>query len=290
MIQKNLFVLVGGLLALFIVAASTLYYVDEREKAIVFKFGEIIRSDDKPGLHFKLPFVNNVQYYDARIQTMDAEPELFLTNEKKNLVVDSFVKWRIKDVAKYYVTVGGQTALARSRLAQVVNNGLRDEFGKRSVNEVISGERVLIMDILTKNTNKEAAEYGIEVVDVRLKRVDLDAEISQSVYNRMEAERARVAKERRAQGAEEAEKISADADRQKEVILAEAYRKAEKIRGKGDAKATATYAEAFGRDREFYTLYRSLNAYRNTFRDKQDFLILDPDSDFFKYFKSPAKK
>ncbi len=289
MIQKNLFALVG-LLALVIVATSTLYYVDEREMAIVFKFGEIIRADDKPGLHFKLPFVNNVQYYDARIQTMDAEPELFLTNEKKNLVVDSFVKWRIKDVAKYYVTVGGQTALARSRLAQVVNNGLRDEFGKRSVNEVITGERVLIMDILTKNTNKEAAEYGIEVVDVRLKRVDLDAEISQSVYNRMEAERARVAKERRAQGAEEAEKISADADRQKEVILAEAYRKAEKIRGQGDAKATATYAEAFGRDREFYSLYRSLNAYRDTFRDKQDFLILDPDSDFFKYFKNPNKK
>ncbi len=282
-----------GFIVLIIAAAVVLlasaYYVDEREKVIVFKFGEIIRFDDKPGLHFKLPFVNNVRFYDARIQTMDAKPQEFLTSEKKNLLVDSFVKWRIKDVFKFYVTVGGDPLRARTRLSQIVNDGLRAEFGRRTVREVISGERTVIMDILRKNTDLQASEYGIEVIDVRLKRVDLVPEISQSVYRRMEAERARVAKEFRAQGAEEAEKIQAGADRQREVILAEAYRDAEQIRGQGDGEATAIYANAFGQDPKFYGLYRSLNAYRDTFRSEKDFLLLEPTSEFFKYFKKPEQ-
>jgi membrane protease subunit HflC len=231
-----------------------------------------------------------VHVYDARIQTMDAEPELYLTVEKKNLVVDSFVKWRISDVSRYYVTVGGLASNARSRLAQLVNDGLRTEFGKRTVKEVVSGERAVIMDILRENTNKEADEYGIEVVDVRLQRVDLVPEISQSVYNRMEAERARVAKERRAQGAEAAEKIRAEAERQRDIILAEAYRDAQRVRGEGDATATGVYADAYGQDAEFYSLYRSLLAYKEAFKENRDFLVLEPDSDFFKYFTKPEKR
>ena len=268
-----------------VVAFETVYFVDEREKAIIFQFGRIVESRDQPGLHIKKPFINSVQFYDARIQTMDADPELYLTGEKKNLVVDSFVKWRIRDVAKYYVTVSGLASNARARLAQRVNDSLRQEFGKRAVQEVISGDRAEIMELVRRSVDSEASEFGVEVVDVRLKRVDLDPEVSERVYSRMEAERARVAKELRAQGAEAAEKIRADADRQREITVANAYREAEHIRGEGDATATLTYASAFGKDAEFYNLYRSLNAYRDTFRSKQDLLILEPNSEFFKYFK-----
>lgn len=268
-----------------VVAFETVYFVDEREKAIIFQFGRIVESRDQPGLHIKKPFINSVQFYDARIQTMDADPELYLTGEKKNLVVDSFVKWRIRDVAKYYVTVSGLASNARARLAQRVNDSLRQEFGKRAVQEVISGDRAEIMELVRRSVDSEASEFGVEVVDVRLKRVDLDPEVSERVYSRMEAERARVAKELRAQGAEAAEKIRADADRQREITVANAYREAEHIRGEGDATATLTYASAFGKDAEFYNLYRSLNAYRDTFRSKQDLLILEPSSEFFKYFK-----
>ncbi len=268
-----------------VVAFETVYFVDEREKAIIFQFGRIVESRDQPGLHIKKPFINSVQFYDARIQTMDADPELYLTGEKKNLVVDSFAKWRIRDVAKYYVTVSGLASNARARLAQRVNDSLRQEFGKRAVQEVISGDRAEIMELVRRSVDSEASEFGVEVVDVRLKRVDLDPEVSERVYSRMEAERARVAKELRAQGAEAAEKIRADADRQREITVANAYREAEHIRGEGDATATLTYASAFGKDAEFYNLYRSLNAYRDTFRSKQDLLILEPNSEFFKYFK-----
>jgi len=286
MIRISAIVIVALLAAL--VASGAVYTVDEREKAIVFKFGQIIRYDDKPGIHFKMPWpINTVQFFDARIQTMDAPPELYLTQEKKNLVVDAFVKWRINDVYKYYTSVQGQRARANSRLAQVVNNGLRTEFGKRTVKEVISGERAAIMDILSKNTNRDSAEYGIEVVDVRLKRVDLVPEISKSVYDRMSAERARVAKELRAQGAEEAEKIRADADRQSKIILAEAFRDAEQLRGEGDAQATALYAKAYGKDTDFYSFYRSLGAYKEAFGSRSDVLLLEPDAEFFKYFKKP---
>ena len=267
---------------------ETVYFVDEREKAIIFQFGRIVQSYDQPGIHFKKPFINSVQFFDARIQTMDADPELYLTGEKKNLVVDSFAKWRIRDVAKYYVTVSGLQSSVRARLAQRVNDSLRQEFGKRAVKEVISGDRAEIMELVRLDVDKEASEFGVEVLDVRLKRVDLDPEVSERVYSRMEAERSRVAKELRAQGAEAAEIIRADADRQREITVANAYREAEQIRGEGDAVATLTYANAFGRDPEFYKLYRSLNAYRATFRSKEDLLILEPNSEFFQYFKSSS--
>lgn len=268
-----------------VVIYETVYFVDERERAIIFQFGRIVESHDQPGLHFKKPFINSVQFFDARIQTMDADPELYLTGEKKNLVVDSFAKWRIRDVAKYYVTVSGLQSNVRARLAQRVNDSLRQEFGKREVQEVISGDRAEIMELVRLSVDKEAAEFGVEVVDVRLKRVDLDPEVSERVYSRMEAERARVAKELRAQGAEAAERIRADADRQREITIANAYREAQQIRGEGDATSTLTYANAFGRDPEFYRLYRSLNAYRNTFQSKDDLLILEPNSEFFRFFK-----
>ena len=267
---------------------ESVYFVDEREKAIIFQFGRIVQSYDQPGIHFKKPFINSVQFFDARIQTMDADPELYLTGEKKNLVVDSFAKWRIRDVAKYYVTVSGLQSSVRARLAQRVNDSLRQEFGKRAVKEVISGDRAEIMELVRLDVDKEASEFGVEVLDVRLKRVDLDPEVSERVYSRMEAERSRVAKELRAQGAEVAEIIRADADRQREITVANAYREAEQIRGEGDAVATLTYANAFGRDPEFYRLYRSLNAYRATFRSKEDLLILEPNSEFFQYFKSSS--
>ena len=268
-----------------VVIYETVYFVDERERAIIFQFGRIVESHDQPGIHVKKPFINSVQFFDARIQTMDADPELYLTGEKKNLVVDSFAKWRIRDVAKYYVTVSGLQSNARARLAQRVNDSLRQEFGKREVQDVISGDRAEIMETVRRAVDKEASEFGVEVVDVRLKRVDLDPEVSERVYSRMEAERARVAKELRAQGAEAAEKIRADADRQREITIANAYREAQQIRGEGDAISTLTYANAFGRDAEFYRLYRSLNAYRTTFQSKDDLLILEPNSEFFRFFK-----
>ena len=272
------------------VGSSTVYYVDEREKAIVFQFGEIVRSNDEPGLHFKAPLINNVKFFDARVQTMDSDPELYLTRAKKNLVVDSFVKWRITNAANYYTRLGGLASNARNRLAQRVNDALRSEFGNRSVQQVISGDRVEIMDVVRQLTNEETASLGIEVLDVRLKRVDLDPDISERVYQRMEAERSRVAKDLRARGAEAAERIRADADRDRAIILAEAKQAAQEVKGQGDAEATAIYADAFTRDREFYRMYRSLNAYRNTFATPDNLLVIEPDSEFFRYFNqaSPA--
>lgn len=273
-----------ALLIVIFVGFGAVYRVDMRQKAIVFQFGEIVRSDDEPGLHFKVPFINNVQKFDARIQTMDAAPESYLTKEKKNLVVDSFVKWRISNAADYYTTLGGLKANAENRLAQRVNDALRQEFGKRSVPQVISGDRVEIMDVVRETTDQETKSLGIEVVDVRLKRVDLDTTISIGVYQRMEAERSRVAKDLRARGAEAAEKIRADADRQRAIILAEARRQAQQTKGEGDAKATAIYADAFTRDSEFYRMYRSLNAYRATFNSPDNLLVIEPKSEFFRYF------
>ena len=270
------------------VGSSAVYYVDEREKAIVFQFGEIVRSNDEPGFHFKTPLINNVKYFDSRVQTMDSDPELYLTQAKKNLVVDSFVKWRITDAAAYYTRLGGLASNARNRLAQRVNDALRREFGNRSVQQVISGDRVEIMDVVRKTTDEEITSLGIEVLDVRLKRVDLDPDISERVYQRMEAERSRVAKDLRARGAEAAERITANADRQRAIILAEAKQKAQEIKGQGDAEATGIYADAFNRDREFYRLYRSLNAYRTTFSSPDNLLVIKPDSEFFSYFKQAS--
>ena len=272
------------------VGSSAVYYVDEREKAIVFQFGEIVRSTDEPGFHFKTPLINSVRYFDARVQTMDSDPELYLTQAKKNLVVDSFVKWRITDAANYYTRLGGLASNARNRLAQRVNDALRREFGNRSVQQVISGDRVEIMDVVRKTTDEEIASLGIEVLDVRLKRVDLDPDISERVYQRMEAERSRVAKDLRARGAEAAERITADADRQRAIILAKAQQEAQEVKGRGDAEATGIYADAFNRDREFYRLYRSLNAYRTTFSSPDNLLVIEPDSEFFRYFKQSSPK
>lgn len=281
-------VLVIAALTLILVTAS-LYTVDERERTLVTKFGQVVRYDDTAGLHFKIPMVHQVRYFDARILTMDADPQPFLTKEKKSVIVDAFVKWRITDVLKFYVTLGGNEQTARTALAQLVNSGLRDEFGKRTVRDVISGDRRKIMEILSELADKEARQFGIQVVDVRIQRVDLPTEVSQSVYRRMEAERGRIAKELRAQGAEAAEKIRANADRQREILMAEAYRAAEQNRGEGDARATAIYAKAYGQSPEFYSFYRSLNAYKESFKSKGDTMVIDPSSDFFKYLKQPNR-
>jgi len=274
---------------IFLLSAS-MFTTNEKELAIMFRLGEIVKSDFQPGLHFKTPFVNNVQKFDARIQTMDSDPERYLTSEKKNVIVDSFAKWRISDVERYFTTMGGDARRANIRLAQVIKDGLRAEFGKRTVQEVISGERSEIMDSITSLANMQATEFGIELIDVRIKRVDLAREVSESVYRRMEAERERVAKDLRSQGSEASEKIKADADRQRTVIIANAYKEAEVLRGEGDAKAAEIYAKAYGANPEFYSFYRSLNAYKESFKDKSDVMLIDPKADFFKYFEQSEIK
>lgn len=284
--MKNIGVAVMALIVLLVITSMTAFTVDQREFAIVFRLGEIVAVKKQPGLHFKVPLVENVRYFEKRILTLDwTEPDRFITSEKKNVLVDSFVKWRIIDPAKYYVSVRGDEAQAEARLSQVVNDGLRAEFGKRTIHDVISGERAKIMNILRQKANHDAGQMGIRVLDVRLKRVDLPQEVSDSVFQRMEAERKRVANDLRSQGAGAAEKIRADADKQKEVIIAEAFREAQRIKGEGDAKATETYSAAYGRNPEFYAFYRSLEAYRNSFRSKADVMVLDPGSDFFKYMR-----
>lgn len=287
--QSRLIALVALVLVVLVVAGSAVYTVDEREKTIVVRFGQVLRYDDKPGIHLKTPFIDEVRYFDARILTLDAEPTPFLTKEKKYVLVDSYVKWRLIDALQYYLTVGGSESEAKRRLEQLINSGLRDEFGKRTVKDVISVDRAKIMEILTVNADKEARKFGLEVVDVRLQRVDLPPEVSQSVFQRMKAERARIANELRAQGAEAAEKIRADAERRREILLADAYRQAERLRGEGDARATAIYAGAANNAPEFYSLYRSLGAYKESFKSKDDILVVDPSADFFKYLKKPTR-
>jgi membrane protease subunit HflC len=282
---------VGALIfGLLVVAAMSLFTVDQRQYAIVFQLGEIKEVIREPGLNLKWPLIQNVRFFDRRILTLDsAEPERFLTAEKKPVLVDSFVKWRIDDVRKYYISVGGDETVAKTRLSQTVNSGLREEFGKRTVHDVVSGARDKIMADVQKKADADMRAMGVEIIDVRLKRVDLPAEVSEAVYRRMETERKRVANELRSQGAAEAEKIKADADRQREVIVAEAYRDAQKIKGEGDAKAASIYGQAFGQNPEFYAFYRSLEAYRGAFRSKSDILVLEPNSDFFKYLKSAGR-
>ncbi len=289
--MKNNFtnVLIGIVVALILFSMSA-YVVDQRRSVIVFQLGEMIAVKTEPGLYFKVPLWHNVRYFDARILTMDSvEPERFITAEKKNVMVDSYVKWRIADVKQYYISVGGDEERAETRLMQTVNSSMREEFGKRTINEVVSGERDKIMEVLRTKADFDARKIGVEVLDVRLKRVDFPSEISDSVYRRMDAERKRVANELRATGNAESEKIRADADRQREVILANAYRDAQKIKGDGDAKASALYAGAFGRNSEFYSFYRSLEAYKKSFTSKSDVMVIDPSSSFFKYLKSTSK-
>lgn len=272
-----------------IMLSLSLFVVDQRQKAIVFQLGEIISVKDAPGLYWKIPLIQNVRFYDAMIQTMDArDPERFITSEKINVLVDSFVKWRIVDVVKYHISVAGIKSRAEQRLSQTVNSVLRAEFGKRTVHDVVSGEREKIMEFMRERADADARSIGLQVLDVRIKRVELPDEVRDSVYRRMEAERKRVANERRSTGAGDAEKIRADADRQREVLLAEAYREAQRVRGEGDAKAAAIYAEAYNQDPQFYSFYRSLDAYRGSFRSKADVLLLDPSSDFLKYLKGPG--
>jgi membrane protease subunit HflC len=289
--MRNIGSLLIGVFVLLVIITSSAYTVDQREYALVFRLGEIVSVKSEPGLYFKMPMVENIRYYDKRILTLNwEEPDRFITSEKKNVLVDSFVKWRIIDPSKYYVSVRGDEVQAERRLSQMVNDGLRAEFGKRTIHDVVSGERSEIMEILRQRADKESRQMGIQILDVRLRRVDLPKEVSESVYQRMEAERKSVANELRSQGAAAAEKIRADADRQREVIIAEAYRDAQKVKGEGDAKASEVYAQAFGKNPEFYAFYRSQEAYKNSFKSKSDVMVIDQSSDFFKYMRSSGKK
>jgi len=277
-----------GLVVLLVVLSASMYTVDQRQNALVFQLGEVVSVKKTPGLYFKLPLVQNVRYFDTRILTLDAaDPERFITSEKKNVLVDSFIKWRVFDARQFYVSVGGDETRAQIRLNQTVNDGLRAEFGKRTINEVVSGRREEIMSIIRAKADQDARKIGVQVVDVRIKRVDLPETVSENVFRRMEAERKQVANELRSTGAAEAEKIKADADKQKDVIVAEAYRDAQNVKGQGDAKASAVYAGAYGKNAEFYAFYRSMQAYRESFKSKSDVMVLDPSADFFKYMKNP---
>ena len=281
----NLKALLVLLVGLGVLAALSVFTVDQREVAILLQFGKVERTNLEPGLHFKMPVVQNVLKFDSRIQTLDSDPQNYLTFEKKNVIVDSFVKWRIADVRRFYTSAGGSIRQANNRLGEVILKRLRDEFGKRTIQQVVSGERAEIMDELRVAAKDQADELGLEIVDVRIKRVDLPADVSQSVYNRMRAERQEVAKRFRSEGEEQARELRASANKDREIILAEADREAQITRGSGDARATEIYASAFGRDREFYKLYRSLNAYRTAFGSNADILLLEPTSEFFDYFK-----
>lgn len=288
--RHSLTFVAAAIFGILVVVAMSIFTVDQRKFAIVLQLGEIKEVIAEPGLNFKWPLIQNVRYFEKRILTYDSpEPERFITSEKKPVLVDAFVKWRIIDAKQYYISVQGDETRAHIRLSQTVNAGLREEFGRRTVHEVVSGEREKIMDEVRVKADADARAIGVQIVDVRLKRVDLVQEVSESVYRRMETERKRVANELRSKGAADAEKIRADADRQREIIIAEAYRDAQRIKGDGDARATALYAQAFGQNPEFYAFYRSLEAYRASFRNKGDVLVIEPNSEFFKYLKSSGK-
>jgi membrane protease subunit HflC len=282
--------ILAAVIAVLVLAASTLYTVDQRQNAMVFQFGELKEVITKPGLHFKLPFLQNVRYIDTRILTLDdPDPQRFITSENKPVLVDAFVKWRITDPKEYYIAVGDERG-AGARIAQTVNGLLREEFGKRTVHEVVSGERDEVMNKVRERVEQDAKKIGVSIVDVRLKRVDLPQEVSADVYRRMESERKRAASELRSTGSAEAERIRADAEKQREVIIAEAYRDAQKTKGEGDAKAATIYAQAFQQNPEFYSFYRSMEAYKSSFRSRSDLLLLEPNSDFFRYLKDSAGK
>ena len=283
--MKN-FIGIGTLFVLVLIAGNTLFVVKETDRAVMLRFGEVVNSDIAPGLHVKIPWVNTVRKFDARIQTEDAPSERFLTLEQKALEVDSYAKWRILDVGQFYVSTRGNAGTAGSLLAERINDGLRDQIGARTLIEVVSGGRDELMTDLTQDLNRTtASDIGIEVIDVRVKRIDLPDDVRSSVYDRMITERNREAQELRSRGEELAIGIRADADRQAVIFEAEAYRDAERIRGEGDAEATGIYASAYNKDPEFYAFTRSLNAYKETFSSKGDVLLLDPDSDYFKYLK-----
>ena len=276
-------------LAAVALASMAMFTVDQRERAIVFQLGEVKEVITTPGLHFKWPLIQNVRYFDARILTLDTpDAERYITSEKKNLLVDTFVKWKISDVRQYYISVGDE-AQAQTRLSQTVNATLREEFGKHTVQEVVSQDRDEIMKVVRERANQDVKKIGVDIIDVRLKRVDLPQEVSDSVYKRMDSERKSVANQLRSEGSAASERIRAEADKEREVIIANAYKEAQRLKGEGDAKAAAVYAQAFGQNPEFYSFYRSLEAYRSSFKNRSDVLVLEPNSDFFKYFKGPGK-
>ncbi|MCG5513708.1 protease modulator HflC [Ectothiorhodospira shaposhnikovii] len=272
--------------AALVVWLST-FTVDERERVIVFSLGEIKRTDLDPGLHFKFPIVNNVRKFDARIMTLDIPPDRFLTSEAKNVIVDFYAKWRIDDVGQFFRATRGDERNAQDRMAQILRDGMRNEFAKYTLDQVVSGDRITIMGAVRQQALDTAGELGVTLVDVRIRRMDLPDEVSESVFSRMRAERERIAQDFRARGQEQSERIRADADRQRTVIIANAYREAEQIRGEGDASSAAVYAAAYEQDTEFFTFYRSLLAYRNTMVGKDNFYVLEPDSQFFRYFQDP---
>ncbi len=284
-----------GMLALVLIAvlavvgSASMFVVQEQQLALLLRLGEIVRADFKPGLHFKVPLIQDVVKFDKRIQTLDANPERFLTIEKKFVVVNSYAKWRIADVAQFYRSTRGSADATARLLSARINAALRDEFGKRTVQEVVSGERAEIMATLARNANEQAADLGVEIVDVRVKQIDFSDDISENIYERMRTERHRVAAELRAQGAEAAEKIQADADRQRIEIVSDAYRQAELLRGEGDAQAAETYAKAFEKNPDFYAFWRSLTAYRDVFQDGGSMMVLDPDSEFFRFFDAQSQ-
>ncbi len=270
----------------FILSYLSIFYVQETEKAIKFRLGEVTKADFIPGIHFKIPFINNVKKFDARILTLDSEPERFLTSEKKNVIVDSFIKWKIGDVSLFYTSVAGDATQANLLLDQVMKDAMRSEFSRRTINELVSQDRKDLRQLLMSKLSPIADEYGIDLIDIRVKRIDLPNEVSASVYSRMEAERSRVARELRSEGAEEAELISATADKETQIILADAVKESEMIKGRADAKSAQIYAASFSKNEKFYSFYRSLNAYQHAFEKTRDTMILEPNTDFFKYFSN----
>lgn len=290
MTNKGFLGLIGLFVALLVVSSSV-YIVTEYERAVVLRFGRLVQADVPPGLHFKIPVADKVRKFDGRLLTADMRPESFFTVENKRLIVDSYIKWRVKNVENYYKATGGDEMVAAERLASRVADGLRNQFGRRTLHEVVSGKRDELMAELTESLNLVTEDLlGLEVVDIRVKRIDLPPDVSESVFARMAADREKEAREYRSKGQEQAEVIRADADRQRAVLEANAYRDAERIRGDGDAKAAAIFASAYSKDPEFYAFVRSLTAYSNTFKGREDLLVVDPDSDFFRYLKDSSGK
>lgn len=290
MMSRSLASVLVGALVVLVIMSFTFFTVDQRQDAIVLQLGEIVSVKTKPGLYLKVPLIQNVVLVDRRVRTLDTpDSDLIITSEKINMLVDSFVKWRVNDAKQYYVSVRGDEKSAEARLLQLVRDGLRGEFNKRTVDDVVSGQREQVMEGLRANVDREARALGIQVVDVRLKRVDYSEKVADSVFEQMRQERVRVANERRSTGAADKEKIQADADKQRQIIISEAYRDAQRMKGEGDAKAAAIYAQAYSLNPEFYAFYRSLDAYKESFKNKQDVLVLDPNSEFFKYFKNPGR-
>lgn len=290
MSTKSFFILIAAALAL-VLGLSSFYIVNQYERAVVTQFGRLIQADVQPGIHFKMPLTDKVRRFDGRLLTADMSPESFFTIENKRLVVDSYIKWRIKNVETYYKATGGDERIAAERLSQRVADGLRNQFGRRTLHDVVSGKRDELMSELKSTLNESVnASLGVEVVDVRVKRIDFPAEVSKSVFDRMAADREKEAREYRSQGREQAEVIRADADRQRVVLEANAYRDAERLRGDGDAKAAAIYANAYNKDPEFYSFVRSLNAYRSSFSSSEDLMVVDPKSEFFRYLKDSQSR